>query len=58
MRASPYGHLFKLDNFVSGRDGTNNIWVKGYYTYGNELIDCAMDILRKEAESSDCLQGF
>ncbi len=31
---------------------------KGHYTEGAELIDSVMDIVRKEAESCDCLQGF
>jgi hypothetical protein len=30
----------------------------GHYTEGAELIDNIMDIIRKEAENCDCLQGF
>lgn len=37
---------------------TGNNWAKGHYTEGAELIDAVMDVLRKEAESCDCLQGF
>ncbi|KAK4744003.1 hypothetical protein SAY87_010315 [Trapa incisa] len=30
----------------------------GHYTEGAELIDAVLDIVRKEAENCDCLQGF
>ncbi len=41
-----------------GQSGAGNNWAKGHYTEGAELIDPFMDIVRKEAESCDCLQGF
>jgi len=28
------------------------------YTEGAELIDSVLDVVRKEAEGCDCLQGF
>merc|ERR1739845_213424 len=37
--------------------GGNN-WAKGHYTEGAELIDSVLDVVRKEAEGCDCLQGF
>ena len=37
---------------------TGNNWAKGHYTEGAELIDSVLDVVRKEAESCDCLQGF
>uniref|UniRef100_A0A183J526 Tubulin beta chain n=1 Tax=Soboliphyme baturini TaxID=241478 RepID=A0A183J526_9BILA len=58
LRASPYGSLFKPDNFVFGQSGAGNNWAKGHYTEGAELIDSVMDVVRKEAENCDCLQGF
>ena len=39
-------------------DPTSNNWAKGYYTEGAELVDSVLDVVRKESESSDCLQGF
>ena len=30
---------------------------QGHYTEGAELIDSVLDVVRKEAESCDCLQG-
>eukprot|EP00889_Picochlorum_renovo_P005633 jgi/Picre1/32663/NNA_008009.t1 len=46
------------DNFVFGQSGAGNNWAKGHYTEGAELIDSVMDVVRKEAEGCDCLQGF
>ena len=41
-----------------GQSGAGNNWAKGHYTEGAELIDSVLDVVRKEAESCDCLQGF
>jgi hypothetical protein len=57
VRAGPFGQLFRPDNFVFGQTGAGNNWAKGHYTEGAELIDSVLDVVRKEAESSDCLHG-
>ena len=56
IKASPIGTMLKPDNFVFGASGNN--WAKGHYTEGAELIDELVDVIRKEAESCDCPQGF
>jgi len=43
---------------VFGQTGAGNNWAKGHYTEGAELIDSVLDVVRKEAEGCDCLQGF
>ena len=58
IRAMEVGKMFKPDNFVDGANGAGNNWATGHYTEGAELVDQAMDVLRREAESCDCLQGF
>eukprot|EP00466_Bigelowiella_natans_P018120 jgi/Bigna1/77054/fgenesh1_pg.45_\ len=58
VRAGPYGAIFRPDNFVFGQSGAGNNWAKGHYTEGAELIDSVLDVVRKEAEGCDCLQGF
>ena len=58
MRAGPFGQLFRPDNFVFGQTGAGNNWAKGHYTEGAELIDSVLDVVRKESEGCDCLQGF
>ncbi|QCD78896.1 tubulin beta [Vigna unguiculata] len=57
VRSGPYGQIFHPDNFVFGQSGTGNNWAKGHYTEGTELIDLVLDVVRKEAENCDCLQG-
>lgn len=42
----------------TGQSGAGNNWAKGHYTEGAELVDSVLDVVRKEAESCDCLQGF
>ncbi len=58
VRSGPYGQIFRPDNFVFGQSGAGNNWAKGHYTEGAELIDSVLDVVRKEAESCDCLQGM
>ncbi|GAX18604.1 tubulin beta [Fistulifera solaris] len=58
IRAGPFGQLFRPDNFVFGQSGAGNNWAKGHYTEGAELVDAVMDVIRKESESCDTLQGF
>ncbi len=47
-----------MDVCVALQTGAGNNWAKGHYTEGAELIDSVLDVVRKEAESCDCLQGM
>ncbi|EIE75701.1 tubulin beta chain [Rhizopus delemar RA 99-880] len=58
IRNSAYGKIYRPDNFVNAQSGAGNSWAKGYYTEGAELVESIMDVVRKEAENTDCLQGF
>ncbi|KAK9324664.1 Tubulin/FtsZ, GTPase domain-containing protein [Lipomyces orientalis] len=58
VRSGPFGNLFRPDNFVFGQSGAGNNWAKGHYTEGAELVDSVLDVVRREAEGCDCLQGF
>ncbi|XP_025239753.1 tubulin beta-2B chain isoform X15 [Ochotona curzoniae] len=58
VRSGPFGQIFRPDNFVFGQSGAGNNWAKGHYTEGAELVDSVLDVVRKESESCDCLQGF
>lgn len=58
VRSGPFGQIFRPDNYVFGQSGAGNNWAKGHYTEGAELVDAVLDIVRKEAEGCDCLQGF
>merc|ERR1711892_170037 len=58
IRNGPYGAIYRPDNFVFGENGAGNSWAKGHYTEGAELVDSVLDVVRKEAENTDTLQGF
>ncbi|KAI7822541.1 alpha-beta tubulin [Gamsiella multidivaricata] len=58
VRTGEFGQLFRPDNYIFGQSGAGNNWAKGHYTEGAELVDSVLDVVRKEAESCDCLQGF
>jgi tubulin beta len=57
-RSGPYGEMFRPDNFIFGQTGAGNNWAKGHYTEGAELVESVTEVIRKEAEGSDSLQGF
>jgi len=58
IKAGPLGNLFRPDSLVFAQNSAGNNWAKGHYTEGAELVDSVLDVLRKEAEGTDCLQGF
>ena len=58
LRGGKLGKLFRPDNFVFAQSGAGNNWAKGHYTEGAELVDEVLDVIRREVESCDCMQGF
>lgn len=58
VKTSAIGSLFRPDNFIYGQSSAGNVWAKGHYTEGAELVDSVLDIVRREAEGCDSLQGF
>jgi len=58
VRASQWGELFRPTSFVFGQTGAGNNWAKGHYTEGAELIETVLDVVRKEVENCECIQGF
>ena len=50
--------MFIINSNLLGQSGAGNNWAKGHYTEGAELVDSVLDVVRKESESCDCLQGF
>lgn len=58
IKASPRGKLFNPESFVYGQSGAGNNWAKGHYTEGAELVEKSLDVIRREAETCDVLQGF
>ncbi|KAG2337455.1 beta-tubulin 2 [Suillus weaverae] len=58
LRSGPLGQLFRPDTYFTGDSGAGNNWAKGYYTEGAELIDGILDIVRRQSEATEALQGF
>ncbi|KAK9453984.1 Tubulin/FtsZ, GTPase domain-containing protein [Dipodascopsis uninucleata] len=58
IRSGPQGELFRPDSFVFAHSGAGNNWAKGFYTEGAELIEPILDVIRREAEGTESLQGF
>lgn len=58
IRSGPLGHVYRPDNLISGESSAGNNWAKGFYTEGAELMEQVMDVVRREAEQADSLQGF
>ncbi|KAH7884792.1 beta-tubulin [Phlebopus sp. FC_14] len=54
IRSGPLGKLFRPDTFFTGDSGAGNNWAKGWA----ELIDAILDIIRRQSEGCDALQGF
>jgi tubulin beta len=52
VRADQYGQFFRADNFVAG-----NNWAKACHTEGQRIYVLTLDVIRKEAQSCDALQG-
>ncbi|KAF9532700.1 beta-tubulin 2 tubb2 [Crepidotus variabilis] len=58
LKSSSIGGLFRPDTFLNAESGAGNNWAKGYYTEGAELVDSILDIIRKQSEGCESLQGF
>ena len=50
--------MVKRNDFVFGAPHARNDWAKAHHTEGAQLIDGVVDVMRKEGESCNCLQGF
>ena len=58
VRSGKMGEIFRPDNFIFGQSGSGNNWAKGHYTEGAEMIENVLEVVRKESEGCECLQGF
>ena len=58
MSNQEIGKWFRPDYSLGSTGSSGNNWAKGYYTEGPELAELVMDVVRKSAESCDCIQGF
>lgn len=52
------GGLFRPDTYITGENGAGNNWAKGFYTEGAEIAESIIDVVSRQAEACDSLQGF
>jgi len=58
IRNGPYRKLFNPDQLLSGKEDAANNYARGHYTVGKELVDLALERIRKIADACTGLQGF
>uniref|UniRef100_A0A6B2L3Z9 Tubulin alpha chain n=1 Tax=Arcella intermedia TaxID=1963864 RepID=A0A6B2L3Z9_9EUKA len=58
VRNGHYGKLWHPEQLISGKEDAANNYARGHYTVGKELLDTAMNRIRKMADQCDGLQGF
>ena len=58
VRSGPYRHLFRPQDLVTGKEDAANNYARGRYTVGKEVLDQAVDRVRKMSEQCSALQGY
>lgn len=58
LRYNQYGKLFKPESMISGKEDAANIYGRGYYTVGREMLHEVVEQIRKEVALCDNVSGF
>jgi len=58
IRTGKQGKIFHPENMISGKEDAANIYCRGKYTLGKDVIDMTLDRIRKMANNCDSLQGI
>ncbi|VDI36087.1 Hypothetical predicted protein [Mytilus galloprovincialis] len=58
VRTGTYRQLFHPEQLVTGKEDAANNYARGHYTIGKEIVDLALDRIRKSADQCTGLQGF
>lgn len=59
MLKTKVGNLFSPQDLVFDSDGNRaHNFAKGFFTDGQEAVEEVLDVIRKQSEDCDCLQGF
>lgn len=58
VRTGAYRQLYHPEQLISGREDAANNYARGHYTVGKEIVDAALDRIRKQADNCTGLQGF
>lgn len=58
IRTGAYRSLFHPEQIINGQEDAANNYARGHYTMGKEIVDSALDRIRKLADTCEGLQGF
>ena len=58
VRTGTYRTLYHPEQLISGKEDAANNFARGHYTIGKEVIDLALDRIRKMADNCTNIQGF
>jgi tubulin alpha len=58
IKSGPYKQLFHPDQMLSGKEDAANNFARGHYTVGRDIVDVALDRVRRLADNCTGLQSF
>jgi tubulin alpha len=58
LKNGKYSKLFNPASMLSGNEDAANNYARGHYTVGRNMVEKALDRIRKVAEQCESLQGF
>jgi tubulin alpha len=58
VRTGSYRQLFHPNQLISAKEDAANNFARGHYTVGKDVIDLALDRIRKMTDNCSGLQGF
>jgi len=58
VRTGKYKTLYHPEQLITGKEDAANNYARGHYTVGKNLVDTALDRIRRLAEACKGLQGF
>jgi tubulin alpha len=58
VRHGAYKDLYHPEQLITGKEDAANNYARGHYTVGKEIVDTALDRIRKLADNCTGLQGF
>jgi len=58
VRSGKYKGLYHPEQLISGKEDAANNYARGHYTVGKNIVDTALDRVRRLAEACKGLQGF
>jgi len=58
VRTGAYRELYHPEQLLSGKEDAANNYARGHYTIGKEMVDLALDRIRRLTDACTGLQGF